>query len=102
MQKDEAEEFITEECNGNVENILNLLKYDSQSGDLYLVGKSLDSIQEAKSMQMIEKRRVITQHDKLARRRINSSVQHSHLPPRPLSKGVTRKNINKSLQSNNE
>lgn len=28
LEKKEAEEFINEECNGNIENIFNLLRFD--------------------------------------------------------------------------
>jgi hypothetical protein len=45
-----ANEFISEECQGNVDNIFKLLKYDSQSGDLFLVanGAEDDANEEAR------------------------------------------------------
>ena len=41
LEKNEAESFLINECNGNVENIFSLLRFDRESGDLYLVGKDV-------------------------------------------------------------
>ena len=51
LEKNEAESFLINECNGNVENIFSLLRFDRESGDLYLVGKDVGQIEKAKQFE---------------------------------------------------
>lgn len=41
MATTEGQDFIAEECGGNVEKVFDLLKYDRETGDLYLVGRDV-------------------------------------------------------------
>lgn len=42
IPKEEALTFIEKDCNGNIENIIDKLKYDHQNETLYLVSDSID------------------------------------------------------------
>jgi hypothetical protein len=39
LDRREAEEFVNEECGGDVERIFQMLRYDAHKHDLYLVGR---------------------------------------------------------------
>jgi hypothetical protein len=64
-----------------VENLFHLLRFDRESGDLYLVGRDVGQIEKIKEFE-VQRRKTMSQHDTRARK----SFQRGQYPPRPMSK----------------
>lgn len=63
-----------------------MLKYDCDSGDLFLVGKDVVEGVDMREYSGIERRKVMSQHE-TRQNRISSGIRNRNIPPpRPLSK----------------
>lgn len=64
-----------------MENLFSLLRFDRESGDLYLVGRDVGEIEKIKEFEN-QRRKTMSQHDTRGRK----SLQKANYPPRPMTK----------------
>ena len=61
-----------------------MLRYDQNSGDLFLVGKDVGEGINVREQNDIERRKVMSQHETRQKRTLTTGVRNE--PPRPMSK----------------